>query len=571
MTIFYVASAGSNTSPYDTWAKAATNPQSAISLLAADGDEVVYEDEIWVAGTLSDAAISAPSGASFTIRSNSNNPATCTLDRQHATNNLVFLNQAGNDWNFTFKGFGLKNTTTYTGVGGACIRASANFTGDISFDDCVIDPFTFALSGACVGPLVRIDGTGCTLHLNNTTISNISGSNTYAGAFDTYIYVAAGGVTINDLTISDITKTQTVNDQANLGFIRARRVVDITDIFIDNYTTSCPNSSTGNHYAILFFDNAGYGLAVNGMYVLDSDSSGATVTKTGGAHSGTVFNTSNIFTIKNVIAELTTTTEPTVVSNAGIIRATGNTAQGTIDNIIVRNCDGTYGTGVYMSQGAGVVINNIIAHDNTAVGRAGVEAGAGGGCYFGGWGDCTINTGLFYNNTAGEGGAIYAHVHGGATVAPTRNLNNITTFNNTATKSDSGVGGDGIVVKGSVAAYQHTVNVVNNTSWNAGTDEIYASGSYVTLNIDHSNIRGGAAAVTGEDSYTNNINADPQFHDTSSADFHIGSLSPCLYQGINIGLTSTLDGEAGVLREVVHSPLRPATKSGNNSPNMGAY
>jgi hypothetical protein len=540
MTIIYVSPAGSNTSPYDTWEKAATNPQSAISLLAADGDEVVLDDEAFTINTMSDAAISAPSGASFTIRSRSNNPATCSFDRANATLNCFQFNNASNDWNWTIKGLKLTNSVTMTGGGGAALRGTGNFTGSVTFDNCDLNGFTFTYSATHGALVVRVEGVGADATLTNTTLRNLTASNTGAVVFEPFVYVANGSMTLQDVTITDVSKTQSANNQTNFGMFRCRRDSIINNVSVDNYVSSCPDASTGTHHAFVYIDNIGYSTSVNGLYALDTDASGATITKTGGEHTGGLFHTTNIFSVQNVISEEISVTEDVTNGIGCTVSASGATAQGTIDNIITRNCTAQHGCAVYMSQGAGATINNIIAHDNTAVGRAGAEAGAAGGCYFGGWGDCTINFGLFYNNTADEGGAIYAHVHGSATRAPTRNLNNITTFNNTATGADGGVGGDGIVCKGSIAAHQHTVNIVNNISWNAGTDEIQGTGSYLTLNIDHSDIRGGAGAVTGEDTYTNNINSDPLFNDSSNADFTLGSFSPCLYQGVNIGLSGTL-------------------------------
>jgi len=43
MTTYFVASGGSNTSPYDTWAKATTSLQTALTIASADGDVVVIQ------------------------------------------------------------------------------------------------------------------------------------------------------------------------------------------------------------------------------------------------------------------------------------------------------------------------------------------------------------------------------------------------------------------------------------------------------------------------------------------------------------------------------------------------
>ena len=43
MTTYFVASGGSNTSPYDTWAKAATSLQTALTAATSAGDIVVVQ------------------------------------------------------------------------------------------------------------------------------------------------------------------------------------------------------------------------------------------------------------------------------------------------------------------------------------------------------------------------------------------------------------------------------------------------------------------------------------------------------------------------------------------------
>lgn len=49
MTDYYVASTGSNTSPYDTWAKAATDPDSAFGLMAPGDRCFIDKDIAWTA------------------------------------------------------------------------------------------------------------------------------------------------------------------------------------------------------------------------------------------------------------------------------------------------------------------------------------------------------------------------------------------------------------------------------------------------------------------------------------------------------------------------------------------
>jgi hypothetical protein len=159
---------------------------------------------------------------------------------------------------------------------------------------------------------------------------------------------------------------------------------------------------------------------------------------------------------------------------------------------------------------SGRALNRIKGYNNTAVGRAGVEPGGGGAVYCGGWGDVDIIDSLFYGNTADEGGAIYGHIHTNATRPKTTRVINTIAFGNIITGEDSGRGGSGMLFGTTNIAFDHYVEVEDSISWNDGLDEICGIGtaSNLILSVSNSNVRGGEAATTWIDLYTDNIDTD---------------------------------------------------------------
>ncbi|NTU74026.1 hypothetical protein HGB07_07775 [Candidatus Roizmanbacteria bacterium] len=69
-----------------------------------------------------------------------------------------------------------------------------------------------------------------------------------------------------------------------------------------------------------------------------------------------------------------------------------------------------------------------------------------------------------------------------------------------------------------------------------------ATGGVAIITIDHSDIQGGAGAVTNEDAYTNNINADPVFTNAGIFDFTLQNTSPAINAGTDVGLTTDYEG-----------------------------
>ena len=74
MADYFVSNSGSNTSPYDTWAKAATSLQTALTAASTNGDRVIIQYNAVPSGDAELAAnVTYTIGANISIISASNN------------------------------------------------------------------------------------------------------------------------------------------------------------------------------------------------------------------------------------------------------------------------------------------------------------------------------------------------------------------------------------------------------------------------------------------------------------------------------------------------------------------
>jgi hypothetical protein len=542
---FYAASTGSNTAPYDTPAKAATSLQTAINAMTSDGDVLVISDETWTltGGLNTTNMASTVDGATFTIQSAGNDPTACIIDFNSATGRLSF-NESTYEYNFLVKGIGFKNSVTSTIDGAFCWLL--NNTGDVTFENCDINGFTINLgeTASTGGALIRnstlASGTRILSFTGGTKIDNItmpaSNSITMLGTdVDTKLVMNNAELGSISLAIDD--------DSSSYGLFYCRYQVDLSDVTITGpIVLSNPAASSGGNRPIFYGASTTDAFTVNGITATGS-STQYVITQTGGAISGALFRFDGPFTVNNLTASYLSSTEDTTNGLGGVLVAYGNTGSGTFSDSVVSYVTAQHGTAVYASQGGSITINRLYAHDNTAVGRAGTEAGGGGAVYLGGWGDSAVYNSLFVNNTADEGGAIYAHIQSAATRNKTTTIVNCTLSGNTATGDESGRGGNGILAVGADDTYTHTMNIYNTIGWDSETDEVSGveAGAGLTLLIDHSDIYGGAASVTGEDTYTNNVAVDPQF----SASYLPATGSLLYGGGFVVDYHNTVNGQLG--------------------------
>lgn len=142
MTVRYVKSAGSNTSPYDTWAKAATTLATAIA--AAGAGDIIYVDSAYSESNATGTTY-APDGVAVISTSDTTNnpPTTINSGASIATTGLaaLFIN-AGYWRGFTFTAGSNSSSSTLTLAGAdnlsvrledcACVLGTTNSSGSIT-------------------------------------------------------------------------------------------------------------------------------------------------------------------------------------------------------------------------------------------------------------------------------------------------------------------------------------------------------------------------------------------------------------------------------------------------------
>lgn len=528
-TDYYASSAGDN-STGTSWATAKTSIQGGMNLLSADGDTLWLDDEAWSLSSnhLVSNSLAASAPGSFTIRSRSDDNTTCTITQTLAAKSVFAFNEATHVYDFTIRGIGLTNSNASLTYQGAAIWA-LQVTGDITLNNVRIYDFTQTV-GSTDGPIIRCDalasGTrtftfenGCLIN-NNSVAASVSSAGFMGTDVDTL-------VVIDDLTISN--HTFTIDDNSSsMGLFYIRNDLTVSDLTVDTVTLTSPDAGTGTNRGVFHVALTSSTVTIDGI-------TASGITQTGGAIESFLIVTRSPYTIQNLTVSSCSASEDTTNGLGGAVVSYGDSATGTFTDSTIHSVTCQHGPVFYASQGGSGDLKRIKAYSNTATGRAGVESGAGGAVYAGGWGDVNIDYCLFYGNTADEGGAIYGHIHGNATRAKTTQVRNCTLYNNNATGGDSGRGGEGMLFIGNDDTYAHTANVYNTISWNDGVDEITGveAGAGLTLLIDHSDIRGGAGAVTREDTYTDNINADPLFTNATNSDFTLQPDSPCIDTGDN--------------------------------------
>lgn len=480
MADIYTSTSGSNTSPYDTWAKAATNPQNAVNL-SADGDTVWWDDENF----------ERPSGIDFTqlvagthiMRSRSDDSSLCNIWRASATARLLGLDGMVNAVNLTFRGIGVYNTAEFTSAGGGCFGQITGADANITFQSCgfkdtVVNGF---INNIAIGAYFRTSAAAVSRTITFTDCT-FNGLNVTATACASFINLATNNkLVVTNPTIPDFTVTVA---GAHSGLFYGLDDMTISGDDIDGVTL---NGTIG-------------GLsAMNGIY---HQAGGGTLTRTNG-HSR------NIISIGGTVHSLVARAQGPYVVQGNIdhdssmsrhgddslglaFLAYGTGASGVYEDNEVYNCGAHNGAGFYASQGATATVKRNIIRNNTGVNSESGQYTAGGGMYFGGWNNQEFSDNLIYGNTADEGGGVYIHLHGAASAAKAVTANNNTIVDNTTLAGGAEVGGD-VMVKSYNATYTLTVNFNNNIIRNSDTYNVYLAGNAstagITVNFDYNNLQ----------------------------------------------------------------------------------
>lgn len=119
MAILYVASTGSNTSPYDTWAKAATSPATAISAAAA-GDTIYIHGETFTISTTTTYTLNGTTAAPVKLiatNDKANEPphtlsTSAVIDASGTPSVSITINGCGYIYGVEFKSGGSTNAAS---------------------------------------------------------------------------------------------------------------------------------------------------------------------------------------------------------------------------------------------------------------------------------------------------------------------------------------------------------------------------------------------------------------------------------------------------------------------------
>jgi len=222
----YVDPGGSNTSPYDTWAKAAQDLGTATAAVSGDGDIIILKNVTTHTFNPGTQSIQY----SFTIRNEDNDTDYSKAEVDFTNNKAIRL--AANDKTMTLKGFTVKSVAytgfphatvafevgdvgqtlnlqgiRWTGVDctggtskGGIISADAGAAGStINITDCMIEDCDGTLAngvGATIGKI-----TDCDVNITNTTIQNNGDlANGYAGHFYINSTQRACSISIDNVT-----------------------------------------------------------------------------------------------------------------------------------------------------------------------------------------------------------------------------------------------------------------------------------------------------------------------------------------------------------------------------------
>jgi predicted outer membrane repeat protein len=433
-------------------------------------------------------------------------------------------------------------TATGANTGGGTGMSISGVTGNVIVENCTFD--TNSSWGVLVFNIVETEygpGTGLASAAVAITGNNFNGNNGGAGCF-------AATVTLS----SNVFNGNVGNGEGSATACQATNAV----IFSGNTFTSNsgPYSVAGVEAAIMtasnntFTGNSGGGLYYFWPGPIAGFSDVCAMTLSGNTFTG---NTGNGGAACNGFGMTATVTSNTF---------TGNSSGG--GNFLLGGGGGFAAVSEYATNGDVTLSNNTFIENSTS--------GPGGGAYCDNLASITILANTFSQNAAATGGGgIYASaqtinlldnlVLGNSQTSPSSQGGGVWVdasselffINNTITANTSAGGGGGVVFRGSGL---EVLNVFNNIFWgNSGTPgaDVWMAGvaeERIFSNNDANDIFG------VWDVFTNNLDIDPHFVDSTNGNYHLVSGSPCINAGANnapsLPLTD-LDGNPRIVGSTV--------------------
>jgi len=514
MATLLVSLAGDNSDGL-TWATAFNAITTAFNnLTGAQDDTVILDDEDHNQTTNLYTSGGTKTGGTITLESRSGNPSICSIsgNPQSGSGNYYLLrNNEVTTGNPNLK---VKNITFKDHFRSDSLPLIFNSnTSDFTLENCACHNLTLVATTVATNGLIRQDGTASKemtiagLTVTSCSVNHLLSTGGNEGLLFSSADFGASQGSFSDITVDGFIYFSGSTYQMNgMCFYRGPQSWTGTNVF-RNITILISSDS----YGIIKMESlTGYNHSITGEMILDNIS---TSTFAGGSHYGLI----------NVSTNDTLTIDATLEAKNNNNIVSGND-YGLISNI--------HATATL------VVGGHISIHDNVTDGASGFISNRGG--------DFTLYNAEIYNNSAFIAGAIglypqsatqliyncsihdnTAAIAGAISVIPASGssslaMHNCTFFNNLTV----GPGfGDGILITSGSSV--DTYDIDNCISWNQdNNNEIRVSGegANVVLNISNTDVRGGQAAVSGADTYINNIESDPLF----TTDLQLARYSPCV-------------------------------------------
>ena len=489
MAVFHAMTGGTKSSGASTagsWVASNCYPTIALAwaALAADGDEVILNDEDWVlSAAVAGSAITV--AGTVTVKSRSGDRTLCSIDSSSATASMFNLNKTVTVTSYVFEDIRFKKSVTHTNNSASMFVQGSQATGDITLRRCRLGDCTVAHTANNQTGLVRniTAAAARKLPLDACEFGGIVYSNTGSGC---YLGATGSGHTleiVNGLTVDGVTSSGGVG----FGGFYAGGPVVVDEVVARNITLA---GATIN--AVIYQNTNSASLAVESI-------SGEDITVTGATCSAALLYLTKPYVVGAVAGSNVNVAASTETSGlGGLVVAVGDAAQGAIESIDAYRCGSRYGTAIYLSNGAGAVIRRVIAR------------GCGGDMgivYKGGHGDMTLDAyvcldgaqwGPVPTEAANGGLALYVHNNNGRDCVAT--VNSMTAAGNFTDGGKPAVN----LVNGS-ATHAVTINLRNALLQNGLVHEIrVGSANVVNFNMTTACMDGGDDAILDETSGTYN-------------------------------------------------------------------
>jgi hypothetical protein len=574
---WYVDQDASGANDGTSWGDAFTTLQAAVNALAADGDEIIIDDETHlIAADIEDNTVSYAGNASFTVKSKSGDPTTCIISSNSATDPIWYARDGSYSYNWTFENIGFTKSVAHTSASYGALYRRVNNTSTVTYSGCKIDGITITYTGnASVGGLWNINSAAWTLTLTDTTISNIT-MNGDGNCFGLLLTYADGENVVETNTLySGITFIQDADDGADAfnGWYTLYGTYTGTNIIVEDITSTHINGGAGNHFGLYRSarTEAGTDFTMNGI-TLRANANTYSYNMTGGAIQSClmrIFGDGVVYL--NDCADFYVYDDHADTPSNGlgaIVVAYQTDANVSIYGGYVHDGICQHGCTAYATQGGSVYAERVKSYRLDARGRAGgsTEPGYGGAYYCGGSGNMELRYCLIQDCRADIGGGAYVGNNGTGT--KTFDMHNCTLINNLADEDLGSSGGDNFYAS---VADTATINVDIRNCIFWGDDDFDSNnieldeGNNANMNLtfDYNDLKGGSASISEaitNGTYTygaNNVNVDPSF----TPIFSLDSDSTLINYGTDIS--------------GVHDQSTPATdvagSSVTNKPDLGCF